>query len=368
MQYVCTRLYLCKKYFRIISDRMNQFILRSAVQKLPPAYFALPMSTGIISIASYTLGYDSISNFLFVVNEIEMAVLSLALVSRLLFFFKDFKGDLSSHAEGAGFLTFVAALCIYGTKNMMLKNNFTLALTGWCFSFIVWAALIYSFFILITFKKAKPSLENGINGSWLLFVVTSQALSISGNIVAAHYNFPSQIVLFTTLLFYLLGVLFYIIIICLIFYRTAFFPMEPGEFRPSYWINMGAAAISTLSGTILIKSMNGVAEFQTFIPFTKVFTMLFWIVGTWWIPVILFLEVWKRTEIKVRYSAGYWSLVFPLGVYTVCTWQLSDILGLTFLKDISKVFIYPAWFAWFFTYLNMFARIIKQFRLRGTHR
>ncbi len=339
---------------------MNHFILRSAFQKLPPAYFALPMSTGIISVASFTLGYDSISRFLFIVNDIELVILSLLLVLRLTFFFNDFKKDLSSHAEGAGYLTIVAALCIFGTKSVLIKNDVTPAIAGWGIALVIWLLLIYSFFILITFKKEKPTLENGINGSWLLFVVSAQALSILGNLIATHFDFPPQNELFVTFIFYLLGVLFYLIIISLIFYRTAFFPMEPAEFKPSYWIDMGAAAISTLAGAMLVRQMEGVAEFQTFIPFTKVFTMLFWVGGTWWIPVIVFLEIWKRAEIKVRYSAGYWSLVFPLGVYTVCTWHLSLVMGLPFLKRISEVFIFIAWIAWLTTYLNMLFRFAKQ--------
>lgn len=332
---------------------MNVNALKQGIKDLAPAYFALPMSTGIITIASHILGYTTISEILYYINNAELIVLSLLLIARLILFFPDFVSDLGSHAEGAGFLTIVAAMCIFGTKSIMMKHNLTAAVAGWTFAFVVWVALIYSFFLFITFKKDKPTLETGINGSWLLFVVSAQALSISGNTVAAYFNFPTQMVLFVTVTFYLLGVLFYIIIIGLIFYRTTFFPMLPEEFRPSYWINMGAAAISTLAGATLIKSMAGVEEFQDLIPIIKLFTMLFWISGTWWIPVIGFMELWKRKAIKINYSAGYWSLVFPLGVYTVCTWLMAEVLHFDFLKVIPEYSIYVAWLAWLITYFKM---------------
>ncbi|MCO6496656.1 MAG: tellurite resistance/C4-dicarboxylate transporter family protein [Chitinophagaceae bacterium] len=340
---------------------MNNQILKATVQTFPPAYFALPMATGIICIASHLLGYNSISNFLFIVNNIEIGALSVILILRLIFYFPDFKNDLGSHTEGAGFLTIVAALCIFGTKNVLIRDNFTLAFTGWSVAFFIWLLLSYSFFILISYKKDKPTLQDGINGSWLLLVVAVQALSISGNTVASRFEFSQQVVLFITLLLFLLGSLFYLIIIVLIFYRTAFLPMPPGEFRPSYWINMGAAAISTLAGATLVKSMAGVPEFQDFIPIMKIATLLFWIGGTWWIPVIAFLELWQRTSIKIRYSAGYWSLVFPLGVYTVCTWHVADVIALPFLKQISAVFIFIAWIAWAGTYIELITRLRKVF-------
>ena len=44
----------------------------------------------------------------------------------------------------------------------------------------------------------------------------------------------------------------YIWIISLIFYRYTFFTMHPSDLAPPYWINMGAVAISTLAGSLLV--------------------------------------------------------------------------------------------------------------------
>ena len=45
---------------------------------------------------------------------------------------------------------------------------------------------------------------------------------------------------------WLWGGMLYIWMISLIFYRYTFFPFQPGDLTPPYWINMGAMAISTL--------------------------------------------------------------------------------------------------------------------------
>jgi len=324
------------------------------------------MSTGIISVASGMLGFHVVSNCLFVINNIEFAILSLLFILRLLFFFPDFKRDLSSHSEGAGFLTIIAAACILGTEYALVKHHFNGAAILWYFALFAWLALVYSFFILVTIKKQKPTLEDGINGSWLLFVVSVQALSILGSIIAPHLNLYIPAVLFINLFFYLLGVLFYLIVIGIIFYRTTFFPMKANEFKPSYWIDMGAAAITTLAGVMLIKNMNGIVTQQDFIPTIKVMSVLFWIAGTWWIPLIFFLEVWRHKIIPLKYNAGYWSLVFPLGVYTVCTLQLAEVLRLPFLKRIPEVFILFAWIAWLVTFTAMCVSLIKSLSLSET--
>ena len=340
---------------------MDMLNLKTGVQNFSPAYFALAMSTGIISIASNMLGYEVISKWLFVINNIEFVALLIIFILRLLFFFPDFKRDLSSHAEGAGFLTIIAASCILGSEYGLLEFHFERAVILWCFALFMWLILVYSFFILVTIKKQKPTLEDGINGSWLLFVVSVQALSILGNIILPYLNLSIQVALFINLFFYLLGVLFYLIVIGIIFYRTTFFPMKAKEFKPSYWIDMGAAAISVLAGVMLIKSMNGIVLYKDFIPTTKLLSVLFWIAGTWWIPVICFLEVWRIKSIPVKYNSGFWSLVFPLGVYTVCTWQLADVLGLDFLKRIPEVSIFIDWAVWLVTFAGMCFELMKSF-------
>ncbi|MEO9004921.1 MAG: tellurite resistance/C4-dicarboxylate transporter family protein [Ginsengibacter sp.] len=342
---------------------MSKLRLMKGIQTFSPAYFALAMSTGIISIASGMLGFNVFSNWFFVINNIEFVILSLLFILRLLFFFPDFRKDLSSHSEGAGFLTIIAAACILGTEYSLLKHRFNGAVILWYFALLAWLVLVYSFFILVTIKKKKPTLEDGINGSWLLFVVSVQALSILGSIVAPHLDLTMPVAFFISLFFYLLGVLFYLIVIGIIFYRTTFFPMKADEFKPSYWIDMGAAAITTLAGVILVKDMNGIVTQQDFIPTIKVLSVLFWIAGTWWIPVICFLEVWRHKMIPLKYNAGYWSLVFPLGVYTICTLLLSDVLSLPFLKRIPEVTIFFAWMAWLITFTAMCISLIRSFFL-----
>jgi hypothetical protein len=88
---------------------------------------------------------------------------------------------------------------------------------------------------------------------------------------------------------WLWGGMLYIWMMSLIFYRYTFFTLEPGDLSPPYWINMGAMAISTLAGSLLILNSPDAPFLLSLLPFIKGFTVFYWATGTWWIPMLLVL-------------------------------------------------------------------------------
>lgn len=341
---------------------MNFFgVIKKEAAVLPPSVFALVMSTGIVSIACNLLHLQKISHLLFFLNEIQFIVLLLLLSFRLVFFFSQLSHDLSSHAKGAGFLTIVAGACIIGLQFALLKEAFAPSVFLWFFSFIIWLIIMYAFFIAVIVKRQKPSLEKGMNGSWLLVVVSTQSLSILASTLQNHLPFPAEIITFFSLSTFLLGFILYVIIITLVFHRLIFFPLTPEEFTPPYWIDMGACAITTLAAATFITTNKGNALFNDLIPFLKTSAVLCWSVSTWWIPVIFILEIWRHVSKKfpLQYDSSYWSMVFPLGMYTVCTLKIAEALQFPFLQSIAKLFIYIAGIAWLITFVGMCFTIVK---------
>ncbi|MBK9095474.1 MAG: hypothetical protein IPM84_22510 [Anaerolineae bacterium] len=92
--------------------------------------------------------------------------------------------------------------------------------------------MIYAFFALMTIKEQKPPLEGGINGAWLLTVVSTQSVAVLGTLIAPRFGAWQEIFLFAMLCFFLLGCMFYILVISLIFYRFMFFKLNPQESTP----------------------------------------------------------------------------------------------------------------------------------------
>ena len=49
---------------------------------------------------------------------------------------------------------------------------------------MLWVVVIYAFFTAVTVREQKPTLEEGINGAWLLAVVATQSVAVLGRLLA----------------------------------------------------------------------------------------------------------------------------------------------------------------------------------------
>ena len=99
-----------------------------------------------------------------------------------------------------------------------------------------------------------------------------------------------------SLAFWLAGGMLYFWLISLIFYRYTFFRFAPSDLMPPYWINMGAMAISTLAGTLLLANAKASLLLTELRPFTLGLTILFWATATWWIPMLVILGIWRHVR------------------------------------------------------------------------
>lgn len=328
-------------------------------RRLSPAYFALVMATGIVSIASEKAGFHAIAVALLWLNATQFVVLWILTSWRLIRYRRALIVDLTDHRSAPGFLSAVAATGVMANQ-FILAGALDIALGLWIFGILLWVILTYTIFANLTIMEAKPTIDQGITGAWLLAVVSTQSISLLSALLARHIHQPLRLdVNFLALSMLLWGGMLYISIISLIFYRYMFFKFSPADFVPSYWINMGAMAISTLAGSLLIENAADAWFLEELLPFLKGFTIFFWAAGTWWIPLLIILFVWRHfyRRFPLRYDPAYWSAVFSLGMYTVCTYEMAGAMRLEFLRPIADVFVYVALLAWTAAFIGLVKKL-----------
>ncbi len=150
---------------------------RKAIATLTPAYFALVMATGIVSVACHLLEMPWIAKVLFGINVISFLVLCGLSIIRIVIFPRLVFVDLIDHQRGVGFFTTVAACSVLGIQFLAIAGLPVVAIGLWGVGVVLGFALTYTIFTSFAVKASKPSLAEGIHGGWLVSVVAAQSVS-----------------------------------------------------------------------------------------------------------------------------------------------------------------------------------------------
>lgn len=331
------------------------------LRAVQPGQFAIVMATGIVSLAAWLDGMVAVATALFAINQAVYVALWALLLARLATERGSFVAALRDAARTPSLLTIVAGTSVLGKQFSALAHADAVARGLWLLACALWLILSYAFFGSVALSQEKEGPESYPDGGWLLTVVATQSVALLGAGLAPGFGGAEDVVLFLALAAYLLGYMLYLFVSFLVLERLLFRPLTAEEFLPSYWINMGAVAITTLAGATLISNVADWRFLGDILPFLDGFTIFAWAIATWWIPLLVIFTLWRylHRRYPVRYDLLYWSAVFPLGMYTVCTFELAGTLNLPFLAAVPRRFVFVALAAWLCTFLGLVVHLVR---------
>ncbi|MGD9968018.1 MAG: tellurite resistance/C4-dicarboxylate transporter family protein [Hyphomonadaceae bacterium] len=327
--------------------------VRAAVVTLYPGYFALVMATGIISNALFLEHHRALADVLFAVNLGAYPALWLVTVLRLAWAREALWADLTSPKFVFAFFTMVAATDVLGV-GLNLRGWEGTATAMWLLALLLWLLLIYLSFGVLTFLNTAHG-ANVVHGGWLIAIVGTESLVILGAAIAPNLGEQHQSVLVLIHMLWGVGLGLYGIFITLFAYRIFFFDVAPDDITPLLWVVMGAAAITTNAGSVLILTDTGIVFLHSMRPFIDGVTLIMWAWATWWIPLLVLFGVWKHGVRRqpIVYTPMLWSLVFPLGMYALASLRLSLAADFAPLRAISGAMVWVAFAAWLATAAGM---------------
>jgi tellurite resistance protein TehA-like permease len=358
-----------------VAQRDSNRRLLEALETLDPAYFGFVMSTGIVSIAFHEMGLDRIAVPLGVFNVGCYLTLLVLFGVRLGLFPDQIVADLQDSERHWGTLTFIVGTNTVGVQFLSVFDVVNIAALLWLSTVFVAPLLLYYLFGIEFIGAKKTAVSERLDGAFLLVIVCMQSLAILGGLLAGELAGYTEILTLFSMGYFGSGYVLYFVIVTIVTYRLLDGQLDQADWTGPYWITMGAAAITTLAGTTLGPQLESVPAWEPYAPVVLGVTFLAWAIASWWIPLLLAIDVWKFVTggIKGRppvwvlvapwfrlgfgrdlhtYTPVAWGRVFPMGMYTACTLNLAGINTFSLLRVIPK---YWGWFAlgvWLVTFVG----------------
>jgi tellurite resistance protein TehA-like permease len=111
---------------------------------------------------------------------------------------------------------------------------------------------------------------------------------------------------------------------------------------------MGATGITLLAGSDILTLPAAPPAISAIAGFIKGVCFVFWSFGTWWIPLLIVLGLWRHVlrQWPLRHESALWTVVFPIGMYSVATLSFGKAAGLSFMAPLSRGVLWVATAAW----------------------
>ena len=315
------------------------------------------MATGIVSTGMSLFGPSWLSLTLLAAACAGLAVLGAAFAARLVFFRAGLAADLRAPDRAFGFFTITAGLDVLGLRFAIAGHPLVAAVMA-VPAALAWLLLTYGVPASLMLARADDSALAHVNGSWLLWVVATESLSIAASTVAPVWPGQAGLLAPVAASLWCVGLVLYLMVATLILLRWFTLPVRPATLDPSDWILMGATAITVLAGAHLRGLTASFPVVQATSGIVTGLTFTLWAFGTWWIPLLVILGLWRhlRRHWPLADEPALWGIVFPLGMYGTATFTYGKAAGLTFMTPLARFMSWVAVAVWVAVAAGLLAR------------
>ena len=333
----------------------------AAIRDLHPSYFAFVMATGIISTGTFLTGPSWLSPALLVIASIGFVVLVVALVIWLVRYRSRVVAEFRSPERVFGFFAISASCDLLGARFAAAGHPMVTTVLA-CVAAVVWFVLTYGVPASLLLGRQRDSVLGGIDGTWLLWVVATQSLSVDASTLFPVWPSQSRLLATAAVALWGVGLVLYLLLVSSIWQRWLTVVMTPATLSPPYWILMGATGITVLAGSDILTLPGSLPAVSAIAGFVKGTCIVFWSFGTWWIPLLIVLGFWRHVlrQWPLRYDPALWTVVFPVGMYGVATRSFGKAAGIGFMEPLSRGVVWVAVAAWLLVAAAGLARFVRR--------
>ncbi|KAB5589488.1 Sulfite efflux pump SSU1 [Ceratobasidium theobromae] len=347
-----------------ISDRIKNFA---------PSWFAVNMGTGAVSVLFQIFPYGSqpvLQAFGAAFLILNIIIFVVFLVFAILRYVKHpeifrlmYEHPVQSLYMGCcpmGFATIINASLkinqVYGIGGESLLHW----LWGlWWFDAMV--SLMLYFHLLYTMITRHNHSIQALTAAWLLPTVTPIVPSTTGALLAdallPHSAHSATVTLFmaTVMLFLGLGLTFMILPLYTLrlitvglppntLITTKFLPVGPCGQAGTAFIIIGQVLAKLAERGVSQNMLLRDAQPLALIGFCAGFFL--WTFGVWWfaLSVVAIAETFVTN--RPQFAVGFWGMVFPLGVYSLLTVYISEVLDSAFFRVVASIFTLLVFMLW----------------------
>ena len=311
------------------------------------------MATGIVSAALRGAGVTRFSAVLLAIAVACFVVLVAASALRAATFPADLRADLTRPRSAFTGYAFVAACGVLGDRladdghDAAAAALAAAALAGW----LVLTCLVPGRMMV---RLRTRSAVTDIDGTWYLWAVGTQSLTIAATFLAAGGILGARRAALAAITAWLAGVALYVLISALVLARLLLAGLAQRCPTAPYWVAMGGASITVLAAALILRDTGSpaVREAQ---PALTAAGIGFWILAGSLVPLLAGRVAWRhllRRE-PVRYRSDLWMIVFPAGMYATASLELGAAARLPFLHAVGTIATWVAASVWALTVTAM---------------